>query len=119
MKKIGIDDAGRGPVIGPMVLAGVMVEEEEEADLKLMGAKDSKLLTPKRRRLLALQFKEKYAYEAQVVEPKEIDDFPNLNDLEAIKCAIIINTFIKDLDETVKVVVDCPSVNTKAWGETL
>ena len=50
MKKIGIDDAGRGPVLGPMILAGLMIDDEkEESTLKEMGAKDSKLLTRKQR----------------------------------------------------------------------
>ena len=44
---LGIDDAGRGPVIGPMILAGVLVDEKTEAELKKLGAKDSKLLTAK------------------------------------------------------------------------
>jgi len=49
-KLIGIDDAGRGPVLGPMILAGVLIDESEEKDFTTMGAKDSKLLTPVRRK---------------------------------------------------------------------
>jgi ribonuclease HII len=120
MKKIGIDDAGRGPVLGPMALCGLMVDDEsEEANLKLMGAKDSKLLTRNQREKLAKKFKEDYKYHVELSSPKEIDDFPNLNNLEAVKCGIIINTLMKDEVEKVKVVVDCPSVNTKAWGDFL
>ena len=44
MKLLGIDDAGRGPVLGPMVLAGILIESEEEEEIKTIGAKDSKLL---------------------------------------------------------------------------
>jgi len=120
MKKIGIDDAGRGPVIGPMVLSGVLINDEaDENTLKLMGAKDSKLLTPGQRRKLANKIRSDYKFHFEVALPREIDDFPNLNNLEAVKCGIIINTLMKDIDEKVKVVVDCPSVNTGAWGEFL
>ena len=40
-KVLGIDDAGRGPIIGPMVIAGAIFKDEKEA--KELGCKDSKL----------------------------------------------------------------------------
>ena len=49
---LGIDDAGRGPVIGPMILAGVLLDEKEEKYLKSIGVKDSKAITQKRREFL-------------------------------------------------------------------
>ncbi len=120
MKIIGIDDAGRGPVLGPMLLTGVLIDNEEEQDkIREMGAKDSKLLNPKKRKRIAEQIKQKYKYSYQLSTPKEIDDFPNLNNLEAIETGIIINTLMKDIDEKVKVIVDCPSVNIKAWEDYL
>ncbi len=120
MKKIGIDDAGRGPVLGPMVLAGLMVDDEkEEVELKARGAKDSKLLTRAQRGKLVKIFREDYKYHVEIAEPKEIDEFPNLNNLEAVKCGLVINNLMKDETEKVKVVVDCPSVNIKAWGDYL
>ena len=44
----GIDDAGKGPIIGPMTLAGVVVGESDILKLEELGVKDSKLLTPKK-----------------------------------------------------------------------
>ena len=38
---LGIDDAGRGPVIGPMVLAGCLLNEEAEKELKNMNIKNN------------------------------------------------------------------------------
>ncbi|MFA5485071.1 MAG: ribonuclease HII [Candidatus Pacearchaeota archaeon] len=119
MKIIGIDDAGRGPVLGPMILSGIITDEEEEKKIKDLGAKDSKLLTPKQRKILADYLRQNYTYHLEKVEPKEIDEFPNLNNLEAIKAGIIINKLMSNLNEKVKVFVDCPSVNTKAWSEYL
>lgn len=116
MKLIGIDDAGRGPVIGPMILAGIIIEESEQKDLYEMGAKDSKLLTPSKRKLLGEKFKLKYNHHIEITSPKEIDNSPNLNDLEAIKTAKIINKLTEDIDEKITAIVDCPSVNTSAWG---
>jgi ribonuclease HII len=40
--ELGIDEAGRGPVLGPMVLAGVLVHPKEVKTLKMWGVADSK-----------------------------------------------------------------------------
>ncbi|MGA3061483.1 MAG: ribonuclease HII [Candidatus Bathyarchaeia archaeon] len=45
----GVDEAGRGCVIGPLVVAGVMVTTENLPFLIDLGVKDSKLLTSKKR----------------------------------------------------------------------
>ncbi|MFX1261372.1 MAG: ribonuclease HII [Promethearchaeota archaeon] len=49
----GIDEAGRGPMIGPLVVAGVLVHETELPRLAASGVRDSKTLSPKRRATLA------------------------------------------------------------------
>jgi len=116
---IGVDDAGRGPVLGPMVLAGVLIKDTEEEELKKLGVKDSKLLLPKKRGEICSKIKGKYAWHAEVTYPKEIDESPNLNLTEAIKAGMVINSLMKDINEKTRVIVDCPSVNLKAWCETL
>jgi ribonuclease HII len=49
----GVDEAGRGCVIGPLVVAGVAVREENLNALLNLGVKDSKLLSPKKREGIA------------------------------------------------------------------
>lgn len=120
--KIGIDDAGRGPAIGPMILAGVLTEgEEQEIELKKLEVKDSKLLLPAKRKRISDIVKQKFKHFIVKSIPKEIDDSTNLNTLEAIKAGMIINKLLKETKtkEKVEIIVDCPSVNTKAWTETL
>ncbi len=116
-KIIGIDDAGRGPVLGPMILAGVLIEEKDNNILKEWGAKDSKLLTPIKRKEVKEKIINQYKYHIEQSEPIEIDESDNLNYLEAIKAAKIVNKLTEDLNEPVKVIIDCPSVNIESWSE--
>jgi len=120
---LGIDDAGRGPVIGPMVLAGVLIKEEVKKEFKKLGVKDSKKLTQKRREFLSEKIKEiAETFEIVLAYPNEIDKCTgtetNLNCLEAIKCAEIINKINKGYDK-IKVIIDCPSVGIAKWTDYL
>lgn len=45
----GVDEAGRGPLIGPMVICGVLVSHDKLHELERIGVRDSKKLTPSRR----------------------------------------------------------------------
>lgn len=123
---LGIDDAGRGPLIGPMILAGVLVKKEDEEFFRKQGIKDSKQLThPVRIKLAEIIESTALAFYTAKASPELIDSSIksgiNLNTLEAMKTAEIINNINqgKFQKEKIKVIVDCPSVNTKAWREKL
>ncbi|HIH37013.1 MAG TPA: ribonuclease HII, partial [Methanocellales archaeon] len=58
MKIAGVDEAGKGPVIGSMIVAGVMVQEDMLPVLEGMGVRDSKAISPKKREFLASKIKE-------------------------------------------------------------
>jgi len=83
--RLGIDEAGKGPVIGPMCIAGVCVTEEQEKKLRILGVDDSKKLTAKKREHLAVSIK-KYATAFYVyeVEPKKIDDLRKIMTMNEI-----------------------------------
>jgi ribonuclease HII len=90
----GLDEAGRGPVLGKMVLCGVLFDEGAAERLKAAGVRDSKLLSPKRRAALA-ELILRQAIKCEVIElsPEEIDTLRekiNLNELEAMKFAQIL-----------------------------
>lgn len=112
----GIDEAGRGPVIGPLVICGVLINEGEETQLLKLGVKDSKLLTPKQREKIAVELMKKYKYNLIEILPAEIDSAvkgengSNLNWLEAQKAVEII-----DVLKPRQVIMDCPSPNINAY----
>jgi ribonuclease HII len=100
----GVDEAGRGCVIGPLVVAGVMMKTEKLHSLVELGVKDSKLLTPKKREALypeIVRLTEKY--HIIKVLPVQIDKavasarkLHKLNRLEAQTMAQIIETLKPD-----------------------
>jgi len=120
---IGVDDAGRGPVLGPMVLAGVLIEKQDEKILKELDVKDSKKIFPNKRKQLAKKIKEQFKTFAQEADANEInklmDSKTNLNTIEALKAAIVINKLMQTQKQKTKIIVDCPSVNIVSWQKEL
>jgi len=116
----GIDEAGRGPVIGPLVIAVVAMEEQDLPKLQALEPKDSKLLTPKQRSIMYKRIvKVAKIYKILIIEPIEIDqelnsDSSNLNWLEAKKTAELINELNADT-----VYIDCPSPNIPSYTNYL
>lgn len=81
----GIDEAGRGPLAGPVVAAAVILPE----DIFISGLNDSKKLTEKRREeLYAIITQKAIAYDVGIVDEKIIDE---LNILNATKMAMEIS----------------------------
>jgi ribonuclease HIII len=54
---IGTDESGKGDYFGPMVIAGVLIDSTTEITLKELGVKDSKALTDKRSKELAVKIR--------------------------------------------------------------
>jgi ribonuclease HII len=116
----GIDEAGRGCVIGPLVVAGVLAKEENLAALAALGVKDSKLLTAKKREAFIpdiIRIAEKHVIFR--VTPREIDRsvesqrrLHKLNRLEAETMAQIITELEPDV-----AYVDAADVVEKRFGQ--
>jgi ribonuclease HII len=95
----GLDEAGRGCLLGPLVVAGVSVPEAGARKLKEMGVKDSKKLSPSQRDALypeILRVAKKVHWIG--ISPREIDDVVSrgirlrkLNYLEAVYFARVID----------------------------
>ena len=83
----GIDEAGRGPVIGPLVISAVSFKENKIKELERLGVKDSKKLNPQKRRNLEVKIKDLSTdYQIKEIKPEKIDNIrskSNLNQFEA------------------------------------
>jgi len=118
----GVDDAGRGPVIGPMVLAGVALYEDRVRILEELGVRDSKVLSPSTRLRLSDRILEVAdRVEIEVVQPREIDEYVQrrrklwkLNRLEAEKMALLLRKIGPSI-----AYVDAPDVDAERFGKTV
>lgn len=94
MKIVGIDEAGRGPVIGPLVVCGVAVEEEKLEKLEKLQLKDSKRLTPGRRKVMSRRIKRIAECHTVHIQAMDIDNLRakdvNLNEIEKIAMKKVI-----------------------------
>lgn len=115
----GVDEAGRGSVIGPLVVAGVSFEERDLPKLVEIGVKDSKLLSPIKREKLSKQIRN-LAINSHVIflSPFEIDQvvekgkrLHKLNRFEARTMAKIISILKPDI-----VYVDAADVLAQRFG---
>lgn len=85
----GIDEAGRGPLAGPVVVACVIMPK----DSMIEGVNDSKKVSEKKREKLYEEItKTAISYEVGIIDQKEID---NINILNATKLGL--TTAIKGL----------------------
>lgn len=115
----GIDEAGRGPVIGPLVIAGIVIESSQEDALLEWGVRDSKQLTPRRRETLEQRIQQ-LARQVEVLEisAKEIDtqriQRRSLNILEAQWMAQVLNRLNWDI-----AYIDASDVNAERYGRQI
>ncbi len=108
---LGIDESGRGPVIGDMVIAGVLLpSSDSETFLVQNGVRDSKEVSKKKRELLyPLIEKASTRILTKIISASEIDSWrslgQSLNELEAKYFAEIIRETRPE-----RAIVDCADV---------
>ena len=84
-KVLGIDEAGRGPVIGSMFIGGFVIEKDRLDDLEDLGVKDSKKLSNKKRERLREEldnFGETFLVEFTASKIDDLRDVMSLNEIE-------------------------------------
>jgi ribonuclease HII len=114
----GVDEAGRGSIIGPLIIAGISIRDSKISELSKIGVKDSKKLTKKLRESMFFSIID-LADSLCIckIDSDEIDDnvfLNNLNKLEAEAMAAVINNLRVD-----EVYVDCCDVNIERYKECI
>ncbi len=114
----GIDDAGRGSMLGPLVIAGISIDKKKIRKLSVLGVKDSKKLTPKRREDLYKKIISLVdSYYVSKISPKSIDTSVakhGLNQLEAKYMAKVVTKLNADTS-----FVDSCDVNPTRFGKEI
>lgn len=92
---MGVDEAGRGPVIGPLVVAAVAVPVEGGEDhLRRLGVRDSKKLQASRREHLAQEIGEGYPHTVIEVPADDIDALRATASLNVIEARIFASAVL-------------------------
>ena len=116
MLLLGIDEAGKGPVIGSMFVAGLVIDEEKLFDLAAFGVRDSKQLTPAKREVLSRKITgiatDQYILE---VKPHIIDELRlvmTMNEIMVRSFAQVLAHLHAD-----RAFLDAADVNASRFGE--
>ena len=111
----GVDEAGKGPVIGPLVVAAVAVKNAK--DIQELGVKDSKQLTPVKRRELSNIIKDKFDYTIEIIEAEKVDEYRKQNKLNDLNREAF-EKLISKLNPNVAY-VDAADVNEHRFGKQI
>ncbi|MDO8726498.1 MAG: ribonuclease HII [Candidatus Methanoperedens sp.] len=114
----GIDEAGKGPVLGPMCVAGLLLDENKLGRIAQLGVKDSKKLSPKKREALSVDIKE-LADKIFILEvsPGQIDELRKVITMNEIMVAC----YVKVLEELKpeSAFVDAADVIAQRFGDNI
>lgn len=113
VKVLGIDEAGRGPVVGSMFIGGFLMDEGDREDFEGLGVKDSKKLSDRKRERLRERLEEFGDVFLEEITASEIDDLREvmtLNEIELKGFADLIERAEPD-----KVIMDLPEPNAERF----
>lgn len=111
----GVDEAGKGAVLGPLVVAAVACGSDEEA--RAVGARDSKTLSPKRREEIYTEITARFKVATRIIPPERIDSerrVMTLNLCIARTHAAVVSDLHPDM-----AILDACDVDARRYGRTV
>jgi ribonuclease HII len=114
---VGIDEAGRGSVLGPLVVGAFCYDDGRSEELAATGVRDSKQLSPRRREEIRARLDALGDCRCVPLPPRTIDTYVErggLNELELETFAALVREFRPDV-----AYVDACDVNAVRFGERL
>lgn len=118
----GVDEAGRGPCIGPLVIGCVIATPVQEEKLKSLGVKDSKQLSPHQRESLIIHIQQySVACSTLVISPEQLNfmhyhDRLTLNEIETRGFSQILNEISP---KPMLIFLDAADVNENRFGHEI
>lgn len=112
-KILGIDEAGRGPVIGSMFIGGFMVDEEDMEELEDLGVKDSKKLSDRKREKIRDKLESVGDVFLQEFTASSLDDMMDVMTINEIELKGFSDVI--DMAEPHKVIMDLPEPDAERF----
>lgn len=125
-RQIGVDEAGRGPVIGPLVVCALEIPEEDRGILLEIGADDSKKLSKFIRERI---FREIFSYSKSrkwglgviICPPSRIDREMSRNGLNSLEVGLFAEAieYAGDATQNPEILLDACDVNAERFGKSV
>ncbi|MEO5927575.1 MAG: ribonuclease HII [Patescibacteria group bacterium] len=123
--RLGIDEAGRGCVLGPLVVGIVAATEKDRRWFASLNVRDSKLVPPKQREELAEKIRARCWFQLKIATAIDVDiavrdRSRTLNGLELEMMATCVRDVIRDFaGRDSRILVDAPSINAEGFRKKL
>jgi len=123
---VGVDEAGRGPVIGPLIVCAMSIPSEDYSILNEMGVRDSKSLTKKKRESVYELLNEKavernWGVGIVVCEPSRIDHNKLSSNLNLLEVDLFSEAIIDSIDnnKSGSIFLDACDVKQERFGNNV
>jgi ribonuclease HII len=127
MWNVGVDEAGRGPVLGPLVVGAVALPADDVPMLTERGVKDSKDLTHKKRLEFAKWFHEhaeqrNWHYSLIVCQPERIDHAVQSTGLNLLEVELFAEALVEirvNVHDSISILNDACDVNEQRFSDRI